>query len=149
MVFEIAHQRWYYENQSPCYFRMASYAKSVNWKRVRNEQNRIEQDETNKTTIHASITYFSLILFKPDYLGYNYFRFGVVTKKFSSKVMYFKAKNMLYQLSTIELPLFQSSFGALNCRRCAPASECSLLSKVLDGTVIQSQARPTVVQSKK
>ena len=34
---------------------------------------------------------------------------------------------MLYQLSTIELPLFQSSFGALNCRRCAPASECSLL----------------------
>ena len=34
---------------------------------------------------------------------------------------------MLYQLSTIELPPFQSSYVALNCRRCAPASECSLL----------------------
>ena len=36
---------------------------------------------------------------------------------------------MLYQLSTIELPLFQSSYGALNCRRAAPAKECSLLEK--------------------
>ena len=38
---------------------------------------------------------------------------------------------MLYQLSTIELPLFQSSYGALNCRRGAPASECSLLERSL------------------
>ena len=80
--------------------------------------NRIEENETNTTTIHASITYFSLILFKPDQFGYNCFRFGVVTKKFSSKVMCFEVKNMLYQLSTIELPLFQSSYGAVTYRRC-------------------------------